>query len=530
MRPVGVIILAAGKGTRMRSRLPKVAHPIAGRAMLEHAIRAAAAAVSPGESVASALSGDEGGADDGSDHLSRFIVVIGHEADAVRAALTWSPPSGQLAYITQQRQLGTGDAVRVARDAATNSASAGDTPQTILVTYGDTPLVRAETLRRLLAEHHRAGATLTFLTGRTAEPNDYGRVLRNESGQVRGIVEVKHASPAELAIDEVNSGIYAFDADWLWSRLDQLQPHPNGEYYLTDLVEVAVRERRPVATHSVALDETMGVNDRVALAEAERILRERILRELMLSGVTIEDPVTTYVHAGVRIGQDTTIRPGCHLLGNTSIGERCDIGPSSVIRDSQIGDDCQAQASWVEEARMEAGSRVGPMSHLRPGAHLMPEANLGNFAEVKNSVIGERVQMHHFSYMGDAHVGADTNVGAGTITMNYDGRNKHPSIIGEHVFLGSDTLLRAPITVGDGASTGGGSIVTRDVPAGALVVGAPARVARRVRSPELSQENEHPAGEQAAHEASPPTVNYVQDERVGETFADAPDRPDGKRE
>lgn len=529
MRPVGVIILAAGKGTRMRSRLPKVAHPVAGRAMLEHAIRAAAVAVTPDPATPAAT---DGARDDGSDDLRRLVVVVGHEAEAVRAAVTWQPPHTRLDYVIQPQQLGTGDAVRVARAAIIGDGT--DAPGTILVTYGDTPLVRGETLRLLLAEHASAHATVTFLTGETAEPNDYGRVLRDAAGRVRGIVEVKHATHDELALREVNSGIYAFDADWLWSRLDLLQPHPNGEYYLTDLIEIAVREGRPVATHTVALDETMGVNDRVALAEAERILRARILRDLMLSGVTIEDPATTYIQAGVRIGQDTVIHPGCHLLGATTIGEGCEIGPASVIRDSQIGDGCQAQASWVEEAKMEPGSRIGPMSHLRPGAHLLPGANLGNFAEVKNSIIGERVQMHHFSYMGDATVGADTNVGAGTITMNWDGRAKHRTIIGEHVFLGCDSLLRAPLTIGDNATTGGGAVVTRDVPTGALVVGAPARVARRVLSqgqePEPTAPNDTPIS--GASDAASPHVSPQPDESQAHAHeaSAAPPEPGGIKE
>ena len=530
MRPVGVIILAAGKGTRMRSRLPKVAHQIAGRAMLEHAMRAAADAVVPADaSSAGVASTEESGADDGSDHSrhstesTRFIVVVGHEAPTVRAALGgWRPASGELIWIEQPRQLGTGDAVRVAEQEATGP----NAPQTILVSYGDTPLVRAETLRALLAEHERTGATLTFLTGQTSEPSDYGRVLRDDAGRVRGIVEARHATPDELAIPEVNSGIYAFAADWLWSRLGQLEPHENGEYYLTDLVEVAVRERRPVATHSVALAETMGVNDRVALAEAERILRERILREMMLSGVTIEDPATTYIHAGVRVGPDTIIHPGCHLLGATVIGEGCEIGPNSVIRESQIGDDCQAQASWIEEAVMEPGSRIGPMSHLRPGARLLPGANLGNFAEVKNSVIGERVQMHHFSYMGDASVGADSNVGAGTISMNYDGKNKHRTVIGERVFLGCDTLLRAPVTIGDDANTGAGSVVTRDVPAGALVVGMPARVARRVLS-HGQEVADSPA--ESPDAAAPPDAQQSQAQDDGGGHEDPPPAPGAAR-
>lgn len=470
----------------MRSRLPKVAHPVAGRAMLEHALRAAAGAVAPAASSAGQAGPDAGEpGDDGSDHQRRspsspptpFAVILGHEAETVRAAVHWTPPHATLDWVIQEPQLGTGHAARMAQSAFSDSAA-----ETILVTYGDTPLTRAETLRRLLEEHERVGATLTFLTGETSEPNDYGRVLRDAMGRVLGIVEAKHATPEQAAIREVNSGVYAFDAAWLWERLKRLEVHPNGEYYLTDLVDIAVAEGQPIAALSVALEETMGVNDRVALAGAEAIMRQRILRELMLSGVTIEDPAATYIEAGVTVGPDTVIRPGCALRGTTTIGAGCEIGPQSVIRDSQIGDECRVYASWVEEAVMERGSRVGPMSHLRPGARLKPGAFLGNFAEVKNSVIGEGVDMHHFSYVGDATVGAGSNIGAGAITMNYDGQAKHHTEIGERVFIGCDTLLRAPVTVGDDASTGGGAVVTRDVPPGALAVGMPARLARRVRS------------------------------------------------
>jgi len=455
----------------MRSQRPKVAHTVAGRAMLEHALRAAADAVEPPS--------------------ARFVVVLGHEQETVRASLRWAPPNDTLTFVTQATQLGTGDAVRVAHDAAMQpipgmpslpADPASHIPATILVMYGDTPLIRAETLRALLVAHESANATLTFLTGITAEPNEYGRVVRDAAGRVRGIVEQRHATPEELAIQEVNSGVYAFAADWLWSRLGRLTTHPNGEYYLTDLIEVAVREGQPIATVTASLEETLGVNDRVQLAQAERILRERILRTHMLNGVTIEDPATTYVECDVRIGQDTLLRPGTALRGATVIGARCEIGPQSVVRDSQIGDDCRVVASWVEEAVMEAGAKIGPMSHLRPGARLATGAYLGNFAEVKNATIGPDTQMHHFSYIGDATVGAGANVGAGTITMNYDGREKHHTEIGAGVFLGCDTLLRAPVTVGDGATTGGGAVVTRDVPPGQLAVGMPARVVRRVRS------------------------------------------------
>jgi len=485
MGRVGAVVLAAGKGTRMKSRMPKVLHPVGGRAMLEHVLRAAGEAVAAPGDVASGITSQEGaGAPDAEDDSRRtaVVVVIGHEREQVAAALDWTPPAeATLALVEQEPQLGTGDAVRTARPLLRDIP---DAPSTVLVLYGDTPLVRAETLRALLAEHIRTGATLTFLTAIAADPvaTGYGRVLRDARGQVRGIVEQRHATAEELRMSEVNSGIYCVAADWLWSRLDLLEPHSNGEYYLTDLVDVAVHEGRPVNTVSAPLEETMGVNDRVAQAEAERILRERTNRALMLAGVTILDPVATYIEPGVRVGRDTVVYPGTHLRGATVIGERCEIGPQSVIADSQIGDDCRVAASWLEHAVLDNGARVGPMSRLRPGAHLLSGAHVGNFGEVKNSTIGADVQMHHFSYVGDASVGARTNIGAGTIFMNYDGHEKQHTEVGEDVFLGCDTLLRAPVTLGDGAATGAGAVVTRDVPAGKLVVGMPAREMRRVRS------------------------------------------------
>ncbi|HKS68787.1 MAG TPA: bifunctional UDP-N-acetylglucosamine diphosphorylase/glucosamine-1-phosphate N-acetyltransferase GlmU [Ktedonobacterales bacterium] len=486
MGRVGTVVLAAGKGTRMKSRTPKVLHRVGGRAMLEHVLRAADAAV-----VADTAEGEPGASSSAEDDSSKppLAVVVGHEREQVQGGLTWQPSHTMLSYVEQEPQLGTGDAVRTACGVFAESPRP---PETILVLYGDTPLVRAETLSDLLAEHTRSGATITFLTAIAADPVaiGYGRILRDESGRVRGVVEQRHATAEELRIPEVNSGIYCFAAEWLWGHLNALEPHPNGEYYLTDLVDVAVREGQPVATTTAPLEETMGVNDRVALAEAERILRERTNRELMLAGVTLDDPATTYIEPGVRIGQDTIVYPGTTIRGATVIGAGCEIGPQSVIADSQIGDGCRVLASWVERAVMESGSRVGPMSHLRPGAHLKPGANVGNFAEAKNATLGEGVQMHHFSYLGDATVGAETNVGAGTITMNYDGREKHHTEIGARVFLGCDTLLKAPVTLGDGAATGGGAVVTRDVPAGKLVVGMPAREMRRVRS-QPPRENGH---------------------------------------
>ena len=488
---VGTVVLAAGKGTRMKSRTPKVLHRVGGRAMLEHILRAADAAVassSTGMDMA-AEEGSPGAANDEDDSKPPLVVVVGHERAQVQGGLEWQPAHVALSYVEQHPQRGTGDAVRAVRS---TFAQAPKPPQTVLVLYGDTPLVRAETLTGLLAEHARSGATITFLTTLAGDPvaTGAGRILRDAEGRVRGIVEQRHATAEELRIPEVNSGIYCFAADWLWSHLDRLEPHPNGEYYLTDMVDVAVGDGQTVATTTAPWEETIGVNDRVALAEAERTLRERTNRALMLAGVSMVDPASTYIEAGVIIGSDTIIHPGTTIRGATVIGAGCEIGPQSVIADSRIGDGCQVLASWVEGAVMESGSRVGPMSHLRPGARLMPGANVGNFGEVKNATIGEGVQMHHFSYMGDATVGAQTNVGAGTITMNYDGREKHHTEIGERVFLGCDTLLKAPVTLGDGAATGGGAVVTRDVAAGKLVVGMPAREMRRVRS-RPARENGH---------------------------------------
>jgi bifunctional UDP-N-acetylglucosamine pyrophosphorylase / glucosamine-1-phosphate N-acetyltransferase len=487
MRPVsgsvGVVILAAGKGTRMRSRLPKVAHQVAGRAMLEHVLRAASDALTTTESPSADAEGDSTGGQ--ITYANSYAIVVGHERDQVREAIHFTPSSGAPHWILQEPQLGTGDAVRAARQTLTSLPTP---PATILVLYGDTPLVRAETLRALLADHERANATLTFLTGIADRPTDYGRVIRDTDGRIAGIVEVRHAMPEQLALPEVNSGIYCFQAHWIWSRLDRLEPHPNGEYYLTDLIAVAVREGAPLATVSGSIEETGGVNDRIQLAEAARVLRERILRDLMLSGVTIEDPATTYVDAGVRVGQDTIIRPGTTISGATVIGERCVIGPQSVIRDSQIGDDCLALASWVEEAIMEPESRVGPMSHLRPGARLTTGANVGNFAEIKNATLGADVQMHHFSYVGDASIGARTNVAAGVITSNFsaDGK-KYRTEVGEDVFLGSDSQLVAPISIGDYAMIGGGSVVRRDVPPGGVAVGIPARIIKHRQKPQAEE-------------------------------------------
>jgi bifunctional UDP-N-acetylglucosamine pyrophosphorylase / glucosamine-1-phosphate N-acetyltransferase len=470
---VAAVVLAAGKSTRMRSRLPKAAHSICGRPLLAHVLAATTTALGGAEG-SDAAAGDPPLADS-EDHSPRIVLVLGHEAERVRAALDGVPDMPPYEAAIQAELLGTGDAVRAARPLLTVGA---EQPETVLVLYSDTPLIRPETLAALLREHERAAAAVSFIAGRAEQPNDYGRIVRDGRGRVRGIVEARHATPEQLHITEVNSGIYCFRAEWLWPRLDRLEPHSNGEFYLTDLVDLAAAEELPIATVQAPLAETAGVNTRIELAEAAAALRRRILDELMLAGVTIVDLASTFVDAGVRVGMDTTIAPFTTLLGRTVIGENCTIGPHSVLRDSTVGDECTVLASWLEEAAMERGARIGPMSHLRPGAHLASGAYLGNFGEVKNSTIGEDVQMHHVSYIGDATIGARTNVGAGVVVVNYDGERKHHTEVGEDAFLGCDTLLIAPVTLGDGAFTAAGAVVREDVPPGGLAVGVPARVIR----------------------------------------------------
>jgi bifunctional UDP-N-acetylglucosamine pyrophosphorylase/glucosamine-1-phosphate N-acetyltransferase len=453
----------------MRSRLPKVLHPLAGRPLLDYVLAAA-------EGISSSTEEPTGEAADPPGQPLPLVVVIGPDTQAVRAQF-----SGRCHFATEPEPLGTADAALAAQPVIT---ALSPQPSHVLILAGDAPLITTSTLRALIQAASSSHSPLAFATAQAQQPTGYGRVVRDEHGAVRGIIEEKNASPAERAITEINSGIYCVEADWLWEHLPRITRNAlSGEYYLVDLVGMAAAQGHAIPTISASLEELMGINDRVQLAQAERIMRGRILERLMRNGVTVIDPPSTFIDAGVQIGQDTVIHPFTTISGRTAIGQECVIGPHSVIRDSAIADQCVVIGSWLEEARLEPDVHVGPMSHLRPGAHLARGVHLGNYAEVKKSYIGANTQMHHFSYMGDATVGSNVNIGAGAITLNYDGTPiKKQTIIGDNAFIGSDTLLIAPVTVGQGASTGAGAVVKRNVEPGALVVGMPARPIRRVVS------------------------------------------------
>ncbi|MGD9001487.1 MAG: bifunctional UDP-N-acetylglucosamine diphosphorylase/glucosamine-1-phosphate N-acetyltransferase GlmU [Anaerolineae bacterium] len=441
---LAVVILAAGEGTRMKSDLPKVLHPLAGRPLLTYSLAAARELV------------DE-----------PPVLIVGHGAEAVRAAA-----GENVACVVQAEQLGTGHAVLQARHLLQGQADL------VLVSYADMPLLTVETLRQLVACQRQNPGPITMLVLWREDPRGFGRVLRDDSGAVVAIVEEAVATSEQLQVRELNAGVYCFDARWLWEHVDRVPLSlPKEEYYLTDLVGMAVDQGLKIET-VVADDasETIGINTRVDLAQAERMLRRHINEHWMLSGVTIVDPDTTYIEPGVTIGPDTTIQPNTHLRGETVVGRCCTIGPNTIIEDCAIGDHCVVLASVLEQAVMERGSGVGPYCHLRTGARLCEGAHVGNFGELKKSTLGPGAKMGHFSYLGDAEVGAGANVGAGTITCNYDGERKHRTVIEEGAFIGSATMLVAPVRVGRRAKTGAGSVVTHDVPDGALAYGVPARV------------------------------------------------------
>lgn len=444
---ITAVLLAAGQGTRMKSSLPKVLHPVAGKPMIWHALRAIQQATT-----------------------EKPVVVVGHGADEVTKYLGDSAQT-----VLQEPQLGTGHAVMQAE-----SLLKGNT-DLVIVCYADMPLLRGETLKKLVETQKQNNGPMTMLTVIADDPRGFGRIIRKADGSVEAIVEEYVATPEQAKIKELNVGGYCFDANWLWDALHRIPKNPKkGEYYLTDTVELATRAGLSVQPMVMDdLEEIIGVNTRIHLSEVEVAMRRRINHEHMLNGVTMIDPASTYIEAGVTIGRDTTLMPNTYLHGKTEIGEGNIIGPNSIIRDSKIGKRCKVLASVMEGATLEDDVDMGPFARLRKGAHLGNHVHMGNFGEVKDSYLAEGVKMGHFSYIGNAQIGANTNIGAGTITCNYDGEKKHPTEIGEDVFIGSDTMLVAPLKIGDGARTGAGAVVTKDVPEDTLVVGMPARAIRK---------------------------------------------------
>ncbi len=476
---LSVVILAAGKSTRFRSAVPKVLHTFGERPMIQYNLDLAAG-------------------------LSDLppVLVVGEETEAPLRA--WA--GDQVRYVYQAQRLGTGHAVLQARELLHGTADQ------VLVLYGDMPLLRLATLQQLVhlqAERHAALAMVTVVRD---ESQGFGRVLRDSEGRVIGVVEEPEATAEQLAIREYNAGIYVYDADFLWNTLPLVRPSATkGEIYLTDMVELASRQGRLVADLIVEdVTEAMGINTRADLADALAVMRRRINLDWMLAGVTLVDPSTAYIGPDVRIGTDTTILPNTHLRGKTIIGQSCKIGPNAVLESSTVGDRCTVIASVLEYAEMEHDSEIGPFSHLRKGARICTGAHVGNFGELKNSTLGPGAKMGHFSYLGDATVGANANIGAGTITCNFDGVNKHPTEIGDDAFIGSDSLLVAPVRVGRGAKTGAGSVVTHDVPDDTLVYGVPARPrGGQAATRSGSEGGQTPSAESSADEDAPASPNAL---------------------
>ncbi|MED3762094.1 bifunctional UDP-N-acetylglucosamine diphosphorylase/glucosamine-1-phosphate N-acetyltransferase GlmU [Peribacillus frigoritolerans] len=432
------IILAAGQGTRMKSKLYKVLHPVCGKPMVQHVI-----------DQVNQL------------QIEDIVTVIGHGAEKVQEQL-----GDSCKYALQEQQLGTAHAVMQAESVL--SAKSGTT----LVICGDTPLIKAETMKELIALHEQSQAKATILTAYADNPAGYGRVLRGEGGVVEKIVEHKDASEEERYVKEINTGTYCFDNQALFSALKKVSnENVQGEYYLPDVIEILKEEGEVVtAFQSSEFEETLGVNDRVALSQAEQILRKRINEKHMRNGVTIIDPLTTFIEADVQIGQDTVINPGSFIKGTSIIGQDCLIGPNTEISNCEIGDGTEVLQSVVHESSIGSFVKIGPFAHVRPQSDIKDSVKIGNFVEIKKTVFGKGSKASHLSYIGDAEVGENVNIGCGSITVNYDGKNKYLTKIEDNVFIGCNSNLVAPVTVGEGAYVAAGSTITQDVPQQALSV------------------------------------------------------------
>jgi len=436
---VASIILAAGKGTRMRSRLPKVIHNVCGKPMLAHVIKAAYEA-----------------------GISRNIVVIGHEAEMVREAID----NSEVEWVYQSAQLGTGHAVMQAESLLAEFRG------NILILCGDTPLIKPETLAQLIQAHLLSGNAATVLTALMDDPTGYGRIIRDDDGRVLKIVEHRDAAADQLKLKEINTGIYCFNSPKLFAGLKKITAvNTQGEYYLTDVLSVLRNDGESIGAVTVRDPlETMGINNRVQLAEADRIMRQNKLEQLMMEGVTIIDPQNTYINQDVVIGPDSVVYPGTIIEGICRLGEKCQIGPYTRLKDVTAGDNVIIQNSVVLESSIGHNVSVGPFAFIRPETILSDGVKVGDFVEIKKSVIGKGSKVPHLSYVGDAQIGDKVNIGAGTITCNYDGSKKWKTTIGNNAFIGSNTNLVAPVHVGNDAVIGAGSTITKNVPDGALSV------------------------------------------------------------
>jgi len=453
--PFVIVILAAGQGTRFKSKQAKVLHRAGGRPLIEHTVRAAREL--PAEAI---------------------FVVVGYQADEVTAAVKAIPgpmPGTGVQFIRQESPLGTGHALRCGRRELESAASH------LLVLCGDTPLLTARTLRRFLEFHLRSGTAAAVLTAEVEDPAGYGRIVRGSGSSITAIVEHKSASPKQLRIREINTGIYCFRNRSLFAELDRLAPDPiTKEYYLTDVIGLLHgRGRKVVAYQAPDPAEVMGVNTRVELAQVEQVLRAQKARELMLAGVTLLRPETVLIDPDVEVGPDTVIEPGVALLGRTRVGEGCRIGACSVITDSDLAAGVTVRPSCViAESRIATGAMIGPFAHLRPGNWIGPDARIGNFVEVKKTRVGRGSKASHLTYLGDATIGDEVNIGAGTITVNYDGEKKHPTVIEDRAFIGSGTELIAPVRVGRNAFVAAGSTIHEEVPPGALAIARARQVSK----------------------------------------------------
>ena len=426
------IILAAGKGTRMKSKLYKVLHPVCGQPMVEHILQRVT-----------------------DTNPSEIITIVGHGADKVQAQL-----GERSVYALQEAQLGTGHAVMQAAEFLEGKKG------TTLVISGDTPLLTSQTLNHLFEYHQGKNASATILTAQAEDPTGYGRIIRDHVGIVDRIVEQKDATIEEARVQEINTGTYCFDNELLFSALANLNTdNAQGEYYLTDIVEILKAQGHSVAAYQTEdFNESLGVNDRVALANANQLMRERINHQHMINGVTLVDPATTYIDTGVVIGSDTVIEGNVTIKGKTVIGEDCIVTNGSRIVDSVIGDNVEIKASVVEETSIAQGTDVGPFAHLRPNTVLGENVHIGNFVEVKKATIGHGTKVGHLTYVGDATLGEDINVGCGVVFVNYDGKNKYQTTVGDHSFIGSNVNLIAPVTVDANTVVAAGSTITKDVP------------------------------------------------------------------